>query len=143
MNMNFDEYLVELQEASSSLPDSAYEYARDSSHYDLSSHSSLHDAWLEYVKIKERSSGARSEIRSTEIELCFLGPFHDKLLFLSYGGVLSYRVSSSEVNHGHGDLDTHAFKASPEGNALHELLFHGDTSIRIEFTEFSYREEET
>ena len=112
----------------------------NSSHYDLSSHSSLHDAWLEYVQINEKSTGARNEVRGTEIELCFLGPFHDKRLLLRYGAVANYRVWSEEAKAGHGDLDTHEFGVSSEGMPFHQLAFRGNSGIYIEFSEFAYRE---
>ena len=71
-SLNFDKYFAYIQDIEANLPEGVFRYAAEEEHYDLSSHSSLHDAWLEYCAYSEPSSGERNEIRSPEVECCFL-----------------------------------------------------------------------
>ena len=96
------------------LPAHVYAFASNMGHFDLTSHSSLHDAWLESLTVREAATGERNEIRRLEIHLCLLGPFHDRRIHLRYTGVARYRFDTpakygeSRYEHtAHGDLFTH------------------------------------
>lgn len=139
--ISFGAYFDHIEEISSSLPVSAYDYARNYEHYGLESHSSLHDAWLERLLIKEGGHGDRNQFRKTKIELCFLGPYHDKRIFLEYDNVRKYQSIVNDASKGHGDLEVHEFGVTSSSKPFHELGFVTDALLYIEFEQFNYREE--
>src|SRR5262249_11174288 len=53
-------------------------FAADPRHFALDAPETLHDAWLVELAVREPAAGARRERRATEIELRFLGAFHDR-----------------------------------------------------------------
>ncbi len=59
-------------------------------HFNLDSRSSLHDAWLETLTIRETASGERKQIRQLEVHVRLLGPYHDRWIHLNYAGVTQY-----------------------------------------------------
>ena len=138
---NFDKYFAYIQNLKEKLPEAVYKYAATEEHYDLTSHSSLHDAWLEYCTFSEPSSGARNEIRESKVECCFFGPFHDKKLILKYKKVSNYRVNAINTSDGLGDLNVHEFSLNADNTISHELSFINGSVINITFKEFEYREE--
>jgi len=85
--VHFDSYFTYGESVKERFPPHVYAFASDSKHYSLHDHASLHDAWLDYLHIIEPAEGERSELRKIEIEACFLGPFHDRKIFLSYKNV--------------------------------------------------------
>jgi hypothetical protein len=92
-------------------------FASDPRHFDLSSPSSLHDAWLETLTVREVASGERQEIRRMEVSLCLLGPAHDRRIHLHYTGVTCYSFTAppcqreaAREHAGHGDLFTHEIR---------------------------------
>ncbi len=125
------------------LPAHIYAFASDSRHFDLNSHSSLHDAWLETLTILETASGERSQIRQLEVQLCLLGPFHDLRIHLHYTGVTQYRfITPPRYDHpAHGDLLTHEVRLGHDGLLVHELLFERDATFLIECADFRHSEE--
>lgn len=138
---NFDKYFAYIQGLKGKLPETVYKYAMAEEHYNLSSHNSLHDAWLEYCTFSEPSSGDRNEIRESKVECCYLGPFHDKKLILKYKKVSNYRVNAINTNEGLGDMNIHEFSLNPDNTVSHELFFINGSVINITFKEFEYREE--
>ena len=72
------------------LPPHVYAFASDIRYFDLQSHSSLHDSWLESFTVREVATGERQEIRRMEIAIALLGPFHDLRIRLHYTGVTRY-----------------------------------------------------
>jgi len=141
--IKFDEYFKYIESISSLLSVDIYEYAKNYEHYNLTSHASLHDSWLEHFEIKENSSGENNEIRNTKIELCFLGAFHDRYLYIEYANVTAYSVTAKGVSSGHGDLNVHEFGISDNGIPYHELCFVDGSVFYIEFDKFNYREQNT
>jgi hypothetical protein len=130
------------------LPPHVYAFASDVRHFDLESHSSLHDAWLESFTVREAASGERQEIRRTEIAIALLGPFHDLRIHLRYTGVTRYsftaspRYGDSRYAHtAHGDLFTHEIRLGHEGLLVHELLFERDATFLIECSDIRHSEE--
>src|SRR5579883_3082902 len=123
------EYFAYLESIRDELPDSARGYALDPSHYDLTSHSSLHDACLESFTVREPAPGDRNQYRSIEIEAIFLGPFHDRRMTLVYKEVQDYNIQSpaelvsSPCSMGHGDLLVHRFRMEPGRVLVHDLEF--------------------
>lgn len=125
-----------------------YAFAADSRHFNVTSSSSLHDAWLESFAVREIASGERQEIRRMEISMALLGPFHDVRIHLHYTGVIRYSVAmppryenarSSYI--AHGDLITHEIRLGHGGLLVHELLFESEAVFLIECSDIRHSEE--
>jgi hypothetical protein len=132
-------YFLHLNNAKEKLPAEVFSFASDTRNYDLESHQSLHDAWLENLKITEPASGDRSEIRTIEIECRFLGPYHDLFINLKYSGVSSFSFLTPEVTGeekfstvGHGDLLMHEITMN-QNQMNHELIFSRGSIFKIAF----------
>ena len=108
------------------LPLHVYEFASNIKHYNLTDHSSLHDAWLNSLEIVEPASGDRFEKRCIEMSANFLGPFHDREIVLDYKDVQGFDLhspsGSAESDVGHGDLHVHEIRLEGE-SIIHELQF--------------------
>ncbi len=146
--IDFTRYAAYIESIRDKLPAHIYSFASDPRYFDLSSHSSLHDAWLESLIVREASSGQRHEIRRLEIALCFLGPFHDRHIHLNYTGVTRYtfttppRYDDPRYEHtAHGDLLTHEIRLGHEGLFIHELLLERDATFLIECSDIRHSEE--
>ena len=146
--IEFDRYAAYIAAIREKLPPHVYHFASDPAHFDLSSHSSLHDAWLESLTVREVASGERKEIRRMEVALCLLGSFHDRRIHLHYAGVTRYTFTSPP-RHGepryehtaHGDLFTHEIRLGHDGLLIHELLFERGTTLLIECSDIRHSEQ--
>ena len=130
------------------IPAHVYSFASDSRHFDLDSHSSLHDAWLESLTVREVASGERKEIRRMEIAICLLGPFHDRRIHLHYSGVSLYTFDSPPhygeqklEDTAHGNLFTHEIRLGHDDLLIHELLFENGSTFLIECSDLRHSEE--
>jgi len=130
------------------LPSHVYAFASDIRYFDIQSHSSLHDSWLESFTVREVASGERQEIRRMEIAIALLGPFHDLRIHLHCTGVTRYsfivppHYENSRYDHtAHGDLFTHEIRLGHEGLLVHELLFERDATFLIECSDIRHSEE--
>lgn len=136
---SLDNYFIYLEGVKEKFPVEVFEFAADSRNYDLTSHQSLHDAWLESLKISEPASGLRGEVREIQIDCQFLGPYHDSFINLRYSGVSSFSlltpgsVEGGASKIGHGDLLMHEITIS-EDQMSHELIFSRGSIFRIAFT---------
>lgn len=137
------QYLAEVQAL---LPPEVFSFAADPRNYDLNSHQSLHDAWLESLTIAEPAAGARSEIRSIQIDCCYLGPYHDLRIHLSYRGVSDYSLTTPSGTRspptnsvGHGDLLMHEVRTGAAGQIIHELQFSRGSVFLISCESFTHR----
>jgi hypothetical protein len=146
--VHFDSYFMYLESVKERLPPHVYVFASDFKHYSLRDHASLHDAWLDHLHIVELAEGERSELRKIEIEACFLGPFHDRRIFLSYKNVTGYSLQTSPhfaalpLHHvGHGDLLIHELRFHPSGNMIHEMEFSRGSTLLIRCSDLTHREE--
>ena len=146
--IDFTRYAAYIESIRHKLPPHIYSFASGPRYFDLSSHSSLHDAWLESLTVREVASGPSQEIRRIEIELCFLGPFHDRRIRLHYTGVARYtfttppRYGEPRFEHAaHGDLLTHEIRLGHDGLFIHELLFERDATFLIECSDIRHSEE--
>ena len=146
--VHFDLYFTYLESVKELLPPHTYAFASDFKHYSLHDQASLHDAWLDYLHISEPAEGERRELRKIEIEICFLGPFHDRRIFLSYKNVTSYSLQTSPdfaplPSHriGHGDLLVHELRIHPNGDMIHEMEFSRGSTLLIVCSYLTRREE--
>ena len=123
--LQFGSYLAFLDSIKDRLPPHVHAFASDSRYYGVDSPSSLHDAWLETLTLREVASGERHEIRPLEIRLVFLGPMHDRRIHLHYRAVTRYLFTfegPARPPVSHGDLITHEIRLGKKG-LIHELLF--------------------
>jgi hypothetical protein len=128
---DYEPYFEYLKTVRNKLPKTAWDFATDFHNYDLTSHQSLHDAWLNSFFISEVATGERSQIRSIRIDSCYLGSYHDYKIHLTYFEVSAYKCISptrdasaaSDAMIGHGDLMTHEVRLEDDGLLTHELKF--------------------
>ena len=146
--IDFTKYATYIASIRSEISPHVYSLASDPRFFDLSSHSSFHDAWLESVTIREVASGERKEIRRLEVILSLLGPFHDRRIQMHYTGVTRYTFDAlphygvPRYDHtAHGDLFTHEIRLGHDGLLIHELLFESDATFLIECSDFSHSEQ--
>ena len=141
----FDQYLKYLNSIKNKLPAHIYAFASNPDHFNLESHSSLHDAWIESCIVREVATGERNQVRKLEIKLILLGPYHDKRIHLCYTGVVSYRFDvptrGTFENNGHGDLYTHEIRLGHDETIIHELMFEREASLLIECSDIQHSEE--
>ena len=128
------EYHDYLESVRGRMPLSAFEFATAPWHYNFADHRSLHDSWVDALVISEPARGDRHEIRSLEIEVRLLAPYHDGITTLKYRGVVSYSLDaqfvSSPRGNGHGDWLGDELRLSTRGSVLHEIEFrHGSRWI--------------
>ena len=90
-----------------------------------------------------RRAECGSEIRGLEIDLCLLGPYHDRRIHLHYVGVRQYSFVTPP--HGksiaHGDLFAHEVRLGETGLVVHELGFANGAKFIIECFDFKHSEE--
>jgi hypothetical protein len=75
------------------MPDHLFEFASNEENHNLTSPNSLHDSWLEYWRISELSKHGDRRVRRSQIEGCFLGPMHDRYIYLDYKGVEKHSIT--------------------------------------------------
>lgn len=146
--IDFTRYAAYIESVRDKLPAHIFAFASDPRYFDLSSHSSLHDAWLESLIVREVASGQRQEIRGLEIALSFLGPFHGRRIHLNYTGVTRYtftvlpRYGDLNYEHAaHGNLLTHEIRLRDHGLFVHEFLFEREGPFLIECSDIRHSEE--
>jgi len=146
--IDFYPYRAYIESIREKLPPHVYAFASDIRYFDLQSHSSLHDSWLESFTVREAASGERQEIRRMEIAIALLGPFHDLRIHLHYTGVTRYsfiapsQYGNTRFDHtAHGDLFTHEIRLGHGGLLVHELLFERDATFLIECSDIRHSEE--
>ena len=146
--IDFTRYSTYIASIRDKIPPHVYSFASDPCYFDLSSHSSLHDAWLESLTVRELASGASKEIRRMEVDISLLGPFHDRRIHLHYTGVTRYtfgappQYGEPRFEHtAHGDLLTHEIRLGHDGLIIHELLFESGATFLIECSDLIHSEE--
>lgn len=146
--IDFGAYSEYVESIKDRLPGHVYAFASGSQYFDLSSPSTLHDAWLESLVIRENATGERKQIRRTEIDICLLGAFHDRRIRLHYTEVSGYSMTlrhdegnSRWAHTAHGDLFTHEIRLGNGGFLIHELLFEEEARIVIEGKDIRHSEE--
>jgi len=142
--IDFEAYGAYLATILDRLPPHVAAFAADARHFALDAPETLHDAWLVELSVRESAAGMRQERRATEVDVRFLGPFHDREHLLRYSGVRRYEVVAAGVAGGHGDLYTHEVRLASDGVGLiHEYLFRAspagaDSRVLIECANFTH-----
>lgn len=133
-------YCAYLESVKGQLPQSAYEFATASWHYNFEDHRSPHDGWLETFVIREPAFGERKENRSLEIVTRLLASYHDGQIELKYSDVQSYSLASGVTNDsGHGDWLYDEIRLSEQGRVLHEIEWSRGGLWLIECGDVAYR----
>jgi hypothetical protein len=89
-------YLRYLESVKHLMPAHLFAFAANPENFNLSSPNSLHDAWLEEWSIAEVALRNGRKKRLIEIKACFLGPQHDRHIFLTYKNVGGYAMQNPE-----------------------------------------------
>lgn len=127
------------------LPPALYAFASDDNNYNLTSHTSLHDAWLEEFSIREVQQPSSETDRVLEVRSTYLGPFHDLKIHLTYQNVHWYELINPEESRTqppmavpHGDLLLHEIRVSSKGLFEHELVFSRGGRFLVCFEAFEH-----
>jgi len=115
--IDFDRYRVYVESVRKKLPEHVYAFASNPGQFNLDSRSSLHDAWLETLTVRETASGERKQISPTGDSGLLVWPYHDRWIHLNYTGVTQYsfhtppKYTEPRYRHtAHGDLFTHEIR---------------------------------
>ena len=146
--IDFVRYGAYLSSIRGQIPEHVYAFASDVTHFNSDSRSSLHDAWLESLTIRENATGERRQVRRLEIHLCLLGPCHDRRIHLDYSEVIRYSfmfsqrdVEARSLGIGHGDLLSHEVRVANDALLVHELAFESGATLLIECADIRHTEE--
>jgi uncharacterized YccA/Bax inhibitor family protein len=126
------------------MPQNIFEFADNPDNHDLQSSNSLHDAWLECWSITEGDLEGAIGSRIISVEAKFLGPQHDRWIYLTYAGVDEIYVRASKPNGvirslNFGDLLAHEMLVAAESTFSHELVFACGAILFVRFHEFTHR----
>ena len=138
---NLRPYFAYLETVRTQMSEALYAFAAKVEHYDLSSPTSLHDAWLEQLVIRDPIGG------KLEIAATYLAPFHDRQIHLTYRSVLGYSFVAPQgmfgmppMQSGHGDLLMHEVRMSGGAASFeHELVFSKGAILVVQFEDFEHR----
>ncbi|WP_133251585.1 hypothetical protein [Zavarzinia aquatilis] len=144
---DFVPYFAYLETIRGQLPAPVHAFATDEAHYSFSSPTSLHDASLKSLVIRE-IEGDDGRRTSIVVETCYLGPQGDRDIHITYGGVVGYDLHYAEVRpetHGyrrppvHGDIIAHEIRIDRPGIVTHEIHFADGAGFTIHFTSFEHK----
>ncbi len=138
----YEKYIKSIK---SRLSKQVYNFASNSKYYNFENHSSLHDAWLQYFNIKEIAKGKRSQYRRTDIESCYLGPYHDRRIIILYKDVQSIFINTvhplwSAHGWAHGDLITHEVRLDKDKFLVHTIVYSTESIFVIKCRNIIHRE---
>jgi hypothetical protein len=120
----FESYRTYLQSVKDVFPPSAFALATSDWYFDFGDHRCPHDAWLEFVEVREHASGERSKIRNLSLSVRLLGAYRDGYIELHYPRVYSYALRC-DGGRGHCDWRYDELPLSPQGNLVHEIEWRG------------------
>ncbi len=125
------------------MPPHIGEFASNEENHDLKNPNSLHDAWLESWNIVELPAAAGSKKRVVRVEAKFLGPRHDRYIFLTYSGVSRYEMECNEQTdnpypHSHGDVLAHELIMLSQDKFSHEIVFSTGAQFYIHFSNLDH-----
>lgn len=135
-----------LESIRNAMPEPIYRFSANTEHHDLTHPNSLHDSWLMSWSVNESLIDGKVKSRHVSIECCLLGSRHDRIIRLSYGGVVSHHVREPSdaallTLRGHGDLLVHEIQLVQEGIFSHELVFSTGFVFLCHFSKFAHRVE--
>jgi hypothetical protein len=122
---SFRQYRKYLVDNCDRFPSTAYALATSDWYFDFQRHECPHDAWLEYARVDERSTGENHEVRSVAITISLLGAYHDGTIEIHYPKVFEYRFNSFALDGGHHDWRYDEFRLNERGQVIHEIEWNG------------------
>lgn len=126
----FDRYFEYLLSIKDMLPPSTYEFFSDIERYSLDSKKTLHDAWIEMIKIAQIGVGRNEDI---SIGIDLLGPSHDLGFEIVYSGVVGFnlKLAGARRRPGRQDLMGHELRLNANSCIEHVIKFDDGLSIYI------------
>ncbi|UXN03241.1 hypothetical protein [Bartonella sp. HY406] len=133
---NYIADIENLKNFQSEINDETFQYITDLGFYDPDSHTSLHDAWLVSLNMIYGNTKdlLQRKFEPVNLQLCFLGAYHDQIIDIFYEDVLQYKI---EGNGDLSDLLTHKF-AWHDDHLCHELCF-ATGKLVIEFKNVRFK----
>lgn len=137
----FDRYFSYIESVKSELPLHLYEFASDISRYSLDGLKTLHDAWLEELKVSTRYEQDSNVVASSEVVLRFRQAFEGTIT-IAYSGVeaFEYRNVPNRWPDRATDLLVHEVSVESDGVYSHTLVFDKDVVMKVLFRDFSLEE---
>jgi hypothetical protein len=128
--VTYDKYFNYIKSIEMLLPKELYLFASDPDRYNLKSHKTLHDSWIESITINSISNSC-FENRQTNIQIKLLGQYHDRMHELVYLDVKAYHLKNVKcLDRSHDDLLFHEIRY--ENNLIeHEIIFDNDVEILV------------
>lgn len=121
----FEPYSGYLNDNKNRFPKSAFSLATSDWYFNPRVSGCPHDAWLESITVSEPSTGQRHEIRTVEIRIELLGPYHDGKILMRYPVVYRYEFEGAVLTDGHSDWRFDEFRVNEEGHLVHEIEWWG------------------
>lgn len=137
----FDPYFSYIESVKSELPAHLYAFASDFSRYELNGSKTLHDAWLEEVKISTRYEHDSNAIAASGVVLRLRQALGGTIT-MAYSGVqaFEYRNVPNRWPDRATDLLVHEFSVESDGFYSHTLVFDNDVVMKVLFRDFSLEE---
>lgn len=137
----FDRYFSYIESVKNEFPVDLYAFASDFSRYELNGPKTLHDAWLEEVKISTRYAHDSNVIAASEVVLRLRQAFEGAIT-VAYSGVqaFEYRNVPDRWPDRAMDLLVHEFSVESDGLYSHTLVFDQGVVMKVLFRDFSLEE---
>lgn len=101
-----------------------------------------HDAWIEDISIKEKSTSKEDQLRNILIEIRLLNAYHTGTILFRYENVRAYSLNILSVydegNRGHVDWVNDTFSSKRQGLSRHQITFSSGAVITILFETLFY-----
>lgn len=139
----YRQYREYLESIRAKVSPSVHEFATGSWR-DGADHRALHDSWVEWVRLRELSTGERQETRWLEIEVRLLGPYHDGHTLIVYQQVESYALEMPRHRRkppppeAHGDWVYDEITLADNGLVRHEIEFGWGSKWIIECKDLTF-----
>jgi hypothetical protein len=140
--------MVYVESIRSKLPTHVYSFVCNPSYFNLDSRSSLHDAWLEKLMVRETANGERRQNSPARDTALPVWPYHDRWIHLNYTGVTQYsfhtplNTGSRSTGRPRTEIYLHTkIRLDHDGLLLHELLFERGSALLIECPDITHSEE--
>ena len=137
---SFDGYFDYVESIKHRLSEHLYAFASVASRYDLASKGSLHDAWLQSLRVEIDYGRENAAAQPSQITVILLGPFHDRLHTLKYTDVrwanLDLQLLGDDRKR---DVLCHELRWE-DGLLQHEFEFDGGGVLEFHCLNIEYQE---
>lgn len=136
---SYDEYFKYIESIKDEIPLDLYLFASNIKRYTLDDKETLHDSWLETIKIND-DLVCENNTNKLNVFLSLLGAYHDRKHRFSYFSVNSYKIiNMAENKRAKQDLLFFEFRVE-NGYIIHELEFNNDFVIMVSCKSILYEE---